>query len=51
MPEKRMKKHDINQSQPLQENKRRQINQKKKTAVNRFFREIWEKISKCLNFI
>lgn len=24
---------------------RRQINQKKKTVVNRFFREIWEKIS------
>lgn len=44
MPQKRRKTLNIN-------SQRRQINQKKKTALNRFFREIWEKISKCLNFI
>ena len=51
MSQKRRKTLNINEPLQLQENKRRQINQKKKTAVNRFFREIWEKMSKCLNFI
>ena len=51
MPQKRRRTPDINTQRRLQENKRRQINQKKKTALNRFFREIWEKISNCLNFI